>query len=69
MRTVGNTVQNATGQGRDLLKRPNTTITAQNDNSKKQRLDNSGNHKFYTLNLKFGISPDLIDGVYYKGGY
>lgn len=44
VRTVGNTVQNATGQGRDLLKRPNTTITVQNDYSKRQRLVNSGNH-------------------------
>ena len=49
VRAVGSTVQNASGQSNDLRKRPSTTVIAQNDNSKKQRLDNSGNQCYNVI--------------------
>ena len=42
IRPASNSVQNAAGKGNDLLKRPSPTDSQQNDNNKKQRLDNSG---------------------------
>lgn len=49
VRVVGTTVQSATGSGNNLLKRPSPAIAMQKNNSKKQRVDNSGNLTLHAL--------------------